>query len=246
MSVSVDARAYGEAVAAVYDRLHPHRGDVEADYLAALADGGRALELGIGTGRVALELVARGVEVHGIDASPAMVAELRKKPGGAAIPVTIGDFERLETVPGGPFALVYCPFNTFFQLADQDAQVRCFAGAAAQLAIGGAFLIDVFVPDPSRYARNQTFETFAIWHDEVVLHAAQHDPLTQTVESRFVFAGGAPRPPVPLHIRYAWPAELDLMARLAGLELAERIENYLSAPFLATSQYHISIYRKWR
>ena len=104
----------------------------------------------------------------------------------------------------------------------------------------------MFVPDPSRYARNQTFETFAIWHDEVVLHAAQHDPITQTVESRFVFAGGRPRPSVPLHIRYAWPSELDLMARLAGLELAERYENYLAAPFLATSQYHISIYRKWR
>jgi SAM-dependent methyltransferase len=141
----------GERWAEIYDDWHPGYEETAITALADLAHGGRALELGIGTGRIALPLAARGVEVHGIDASPAMVARLRVKPGGAAVPVTIGDFA--EVGVDGRFSLIFVAFNTFFALATQEAQVRCFRRVADHLSNGGVFVVEAFVPDLTRFSR---------------------------------------------------------------------------------------------
>ena len=178
---------YGDRIAEIYDRFHPGAGDATAQLraLAALAGRSGALELGIGTGRVALPLAERGVAVHGVDASEAMIDKLRAKPGGASIPVTIGDFA--EVPVDGTFALIFAVFNTFFALTTQDAQVRCFR------------------------------------------RAAEHESGTRIY---------------PVQLRYAWPSELDLMARLAGLRLRERWHDWTGAPFTAASTSHISVYER--
>ena len=235
---------YGDRIAEHYDRLFEGAFDLEGtvDLLADLAGGGRALELGIGTGRVALPLAARGVEVHGIDASVAMVAKLRAKPGGEAIPVTMGNFVDLPVE--GTFALIYIPFNTFFALLTQDDQVRCFASVAAHLSEGGRFLIDAFVPDPCRYQRGQTWEVQRIETDAMLLLGAQIDPVTQRLVMQRVLMTNEGTRLFPVNIRYAWPAELDLMARLAGLELEARYSGWRREKFTAESTSHISVYRK--
>jgi SAM-dependent methyltransferase len=234
---------YGERVADVYDEwIHLPDDPSECALLAELAAGGRALELGIGTGRVALGLAAAGVDVHGIDASPAMVEALRAKPGGDAIPVTIGD---MADVPAdGPFALVYVVFNTFFMLTSQDAQLRCFRNTAARLQSGGRFLVRAFVPDTSRIERGQSLAVRDVGADMVRLDASVYDARAQLVHTtqmritehgvRFVHA----------RLRFAYPPELDLMARLAGLELEHRWEGFGREPFTDASQFHVSVYRK--
>jgi SAM-dependent methyltransferase len=238
----VDAKTYGEAIASIYDRLYPSPGEVEADFLAALAAGGRALELGVGTGRVALPLLARGVEVHGVDSSPAMLAELARKPGGAHVRATLGDMTDLERVPGGPFALVYCVFNTFFQLPDGDAQLRCFASAARALAPGGAFVLDVFVPDLAAFSGGQAVRTFELGDRGSILETSRHDGARQRIEHNYFSLGEPVLPMVPVRFRYAWPSELDLMARLGGLRLRDRYADWQWRPFDGASRHHVSVY----
>ena len=224
---------YGDRIAEIYDQFHPGAGDATAQLraLAALAGRGDALELGIGTGRVALPLAERGVAVHGVDASEAMIDKLRAKPGGASIPVTIGDFA--EVPVDGTFALIFAVFNTFFALTTQDAQVRCFRRAAEHLADGGVFLIEVFVPDPARFVRGQSVGVTNLESERVTLDVARHDPLHQRVDSRHLVLSESGIRTYPVQLRYAWPAELDLMARLAGLRLRERWSNWTGAPFTA-------------
>ena len=237
------AATYGDRIAARYDQMHPDGPATQAvaSVLAGLAAGGRALELGVGTGRVALPLAARGVEVHGIDASQAMVAKLHAKPGGAAIPVTIGDFAEFRV--DGRFSLVFVVFNTFFGLVTQEAQVQCFRNAAAHLDPGGVFLIDAFVPDPGRFARGQSLNVNHIEADQVELDVARHDPLAQRVDSQHLIFTESGTRLYPVQLRYAWPSELDLMARLAGLRLRERWSDWSGAPFTAASGSHISLYQ---
>jgi SAM-dependent methyltransferase len=239
-----DASAYGEHIAAMYDALHTHLEPAPAvEALAELAGGGRALELGIGTGRIALPLAARGVEMHGIDASPAMVERLRAKPGGAAIEVAIGDFADIAVE--GAFDLVFVAFNTFFALLTQDEQVRCFANVAERLAPGGAFVIEAFVPDLNRYERRQRALAVArIDGDRTVLDAATHDPVAQRVTTRLLVIEDERVQTYPIEIRYAWPSELDLMARLAGLRLRERWAGWSREPFTAASTSHVSVYEQ--
>ena len=239
-----DASTYGDRIADAYDRLFEGAFDLEGtvDLLAGLAGTGPALELGIGTGRVALPLGARGVEVHGIDASEAMVARLRAKPGGDAIPVTIGNFVDLP-VPGR-FALIYIPFNTFFALLTQDDQVRCFAGVADHLTEGGRFLIDAFVPDPCRYHGHQYWGVRQIETDAVQLEAARHDPVNQRIVMQRILLTADGTRLFPVNMRYAWPAELDLMARMAGLRLEHRWGGWRREPFTAASTAHITVYRR--
>jgi SAM-dependent methyltransferase len=214
---------YGDRIADVYDAMMADLPDPtdSVDRLAELAGPGPALELGIGTGRVALPLAARGVEVHGVDASEAMVGRLRAKPGGEAIPVTLGDFAGVPVE--GDYRLVYVVFNTFFALLTQDDQVRCFAGVARRLAPGGAFVLQGFVPDLGLYAGGQSVRATHLGLDQVRLDLARHDPVAQRVDfQHVVLAEGGVR----LHpgaIRYAWPSELDLMARLAGLRAARTL-----------------------
>jgi SAM-dependent methyltransferase len=239
---SYQKETYGERIAGIYDELYPAYEVAMVETLARLAGKGPALELGIGTGRVALPLVERGVEMLGIDASPAMVERLRAKPEGAQIPVTMGDFADVPVE--GRFPLIFIVFNTFFALLTQDAQVRCFANIAAHLAPGGVFAMEAFVPDPCRYDRRQTVRAIRVSEDELRFDASELDPVNQQVVSQHVALTRAGTQLYPVKLRYAWPSELDLMARLAGLRLRERWGDWGGGAFTADSGRHISIYER--
>jgi SAM-dependent methyltransferase len=238
---------FGEDVAATYDdgfegQFDPAVIEVTAGALAGLAGpGGRALEFAIGTGRVALPLAARGVEVHGIDMSRAMVARMRARPGGADIPVTIGDFA--TTRVEGTFSLVYLVFNTIMNVTTQDAQVACFRNAAAHLAPGGCFVVEVGVPELRRLPPGQRAVPFQAgasgWAFDL------YDTATQAMSSNYitVTADGRGRyRSIPF--RYVWPAELDLMAQLAGMRLRDRWEGWAGEPFTSESGQHVSVWQK--
>jgi SAM-dependent methyltransferase len=234
---------YGDRIAEVYDDMTatlPDPADC-VDRLAELAGPGPALELGIGTGRIALPLAARGVEVHGIDASEAMVQRLRAKSGGDAIAVTLGDFA--EVPVEGSYPLVYVVFNTFFSLLTQDEQVRCFAAVAGRLAPGGAFVLELFVPDPTLHPGGQSVRTRNLGLDLARLDLALHDPVAQRVDFQNVLLSGEGVRLLPGSVRYAWPSELDLMARLAGLRLRERWGGWRREPYTgSTSGLYVSVY----
>ena len=243
------AATYGDKIAEVYDEMYPMRANVAptVDALAQFANGGAALELGIGTGRVALPLAERGVEVHGIDASEAIVAKMRAKPGGDAIPVTISDFSEFRLRDGASdkkFSLVYVVFNTLFQATSQEAQVQCFRSAAAHLTDDGVFVVEAFVPDPTRFVRNQNISAGRVESDLVSLDISSHDPVNQLVHSQHLFVSESGIKLYPVQVRYSWPSELDLMAQLAGMRLRERWSDWDGSPFTAASEYHISIYEK--
>jgi SAM-dependent methyltransferase len=212
------------------------------EFLQAVVGDGRALELGIGTGRVALPLAERGVHVEGIDASQAMVDRLRAKVGGGDIPISIGDFAAVE-VPGA-FDLIYVVFNTFFALLDQEAQIQCFANVANHLTPRGKFVIEAFVPDPTLYDRGRRLSAPRIETDRVQIDAARLDLATQRVTSQHILIGAEGIMLLPVQLRYAWPSELDLMARLAGLRLRERYAGWRGEPFTSTSAKHVSVYER--
>ncbi|HEY7694301.1 MAG TPA: class I SAM-dependent methyltransferase [Gaiellaceae bacterium] len=234
---------YGEKVADAYDEQVAALGldtEVAVEALAELAGGGPVLELAIGTGRLGLPLAARGIEVHGIDASDAMVAKLREKPGGDAIPVTIGDFA--DVAVDGRYSLIFVGFNTFYALTTQADQVRCFANAAEHLADRGVFALEGFVPDLGRYDRDQRLQVNRISSGEVFIDAARHDQVSQRIEASHIYISEAGTKLYPVQLRYAWPSELDLMARLAGLELKHRWSSWRKEPFGSGSPRHVSVY----
>jgi SAM-dependent methyltransferase len=234
---------YGDRIADTYDHLTATLPDPDdcVDRLAELAGPGPALELGIGTGRIALPLAARGVEVHGIDASAAMVERLRAKPGGDAIKVTMGDFAGLPVE--GSFPLVYVVFNTFFSLLTQDEQVGCFRAVAARLAPGGAFVLEAFVPDPTLHPGGQSMRARHLGLELVRFDMAMHDPVAQRVDFQNVLVAADGIRFYPGAIRYAWPAELDLMARLAGLGLRERWGGWRREPYTgSTDGLYVAVY----
>jgi len=231
---------YGERVAGVYDEWYSEYDPLAIDALADLAQGRRALELGIGTGRIALPLSERNVEVHGIDAAQSMISRLRSKPGSDRITVTQGSFA--DVAVEGEFALVYVVFNTFFALSSQEEQVRCFANVAAHLARDGCFVIEAFVPDMTRFDHDQVNWATKVTEERVELDVGRHDAATQKVISQKVVITDGTVRLYPVQIRYAWPAELDLMARLAGLQLRERWGNWNREPFTSESKKHISVY----
>lgn len=231
---------YGEHVAGVYDEWFSSFDPHAIEVLAELAGDGPALELGIGTGRFALPLLAKNVEVHGIDAAESMIARLRAKPGGDRIPVTKGTFA--EVPVEGKFAVVYIAFNTFFALSSQEEQVQCFRNVAAHLAPGGCFVIEAFVPDLGRFTGGQVNWASKVTVDEVQLDVGQHDAANQRVVSQKVVLTDGNVRLYPVQIRYCWPSELDLMAQLAGLRLRERWSNWKREPFTSKSGQHISIY----
>ena len=233
---------FGERVAATYDdssegMFDPAVVDTVAGVLAGLAGRGRALELGIGTGRIALPLAGRGVPVHGIDMSLAMVARLRAKPGGDTIGVTIGDFA--TTRVEGTFSLAYLVFNTIMNLTTQEAQVACFRNVAAHLEPGGCFVIEVGVPDLRRLPPGQTAVPFHVsptrWAFDI------YDVATQAMSSNYITVDGGYR---SIPFRYVWPAELDLMAQLAGMRLRDRWEGWTRQPFTSESGQHVSVWEK--
>jgi SAM-dependent methyltransferase len=234
-------QAFGEAVAETYDAAP--RGD-ETDAVAFLAEaarGGPALELAIGTGRIGLPLAEQGIRVDGVEISPAMVAKLRAKPGGDRLAVTLGDFAEVPVL--GSYRLIFVVFNTFFNLLTQDDQVRCFENVAGHLVADGVFVIEAFVPTfLTRLRDNQYVDAEWIEVGEVRLDVGRHDPVTQTLdESHVTLTPGGVRLS-PIVCRYAWPSELDLMARLAGLRLHARWGGWRNEPFTAASPLHVSVY----
>jgi SAM-dependent methyltransferase len=208
--------------------------------LAELAAGGRALELGIGTGRIALPLAERGVEVHGIDLSRAMVARLREKPGGDRIPVTIGDFA--GTHVDAVFALVYLVFNTINNLTTQAEQVACFRNAASHLQPGGCFVIEVGVPDLQRLPPGETMHVFDASDGHWGID--EYDVASQGLVSHHFSLVDGSIERVSMPFRYVWPSELDLMAELAGLRLRERWSGWRREPFTSESRRHVSVWEK--
>jgi SAM-dependent methyltransferase len=238
-----DAASYGDRVADVYDDLfHPPDTDAAVACLSELAGSGRALELAIGTGRLALPLARRGVEMSGIDASEAMVAKLRAKPGGEDIPVDIGDFADLDVE--GRFSLVFIAYNTFFVLLDPTMQQQCFERVAAHLVAGGQFVVEGFVPDPGRFERGQHIEVTRVALDYAVLSVSRHDAATQRVDSLLVRVSDDGVRTWPVRLRYSYPSELDLMAERAGLRLEHRWGGYGREPFTGDSVKHVSVYAK--
>jgi len=238
-----ETSTYGDRIAAEYDQLHfpvTRFTDATVEFLATVAGKGRALELGIGTGRIAVPLAAKGLKVSGIDASEKMVAQMRRKPGGTAIPVVIGNFADVKV--SGRFSLIYVVFNTFFALLTQDEQVRCFQRIARRLTSDGVFLIEAFVPDLSRFDRGQRVSALDVEADRVRFEVSQHDLSTQTVRSAHVEAGEKGVSLYPVRLRYAPPAELDLMARLAGMRLRVRYGGWNREPFDSVSPFHVSLY----
>ena len=231
---------YGESVAGVYDEWYSEYDPHAIDVLAELADGGRALELGIGTGRIALPLSGKNVEVHGIDAADSMISRLRAKAGGDRITITQGNFADVPVT--GKFELVYIVFNTFFALSSQEEQVRCFRNVAAHLSPDGCFVIEAFVPDVTRFTGGQVNWATKVTTDEVQLDVGQHDAATQQVISQKVVVRDGNVRLYPVQIRYAWPSELDLMAQLAGLRLRERWSSWHREFFSSESKKHISIF----
>ena len=235
---------FDERIAAIYDETSADRFAPEVlgptvDRLVELADGGAALELAIGTGRVALPLHERGVEVAGIEISTAMLARLRAKPGGEAIPVTIGDMATAEI--GRRFSLVYLVFNTIGNLLEQEEQAACFANAARHLAPGGCFLVEVGVPRLQELHPGERFRVF----ERTDTHTGidEIDVVTQRLWSHHTWVlDGEVQQFTSAH-RYVWPSELDLMARLAGLTLEHRWTDWDRSPFTAASRSHISVWR---
>ena len=233
--------SFGEDVAERYDDLE--RGDEVATvkFWEELARGGPALELAIGTGRIALPLAAQGIRVDGIDLSSAMIAQLRAKPDGAQIEVTIGDFA--DVAVSGTYRLIYVVFNTLFNLLTQDEQARCFENVAAHLTEDGAFVIEGYVPALYHRLRNDQYvDAEAIWVDEVLLDVLRHDMATQMIEECHVSLSPADVRLNPVVQHYAWPSELDLMARLVGLRLKERWAGWKREPFTSTSSNVVSVY----
>lgn len=238
------AAKYGQYWADIYDSCYPFDETAAAavDALQALSNNGRILELAIGSGRLALPLSQRGIEIHGIDASQAMVDLLRAKPGGEEIPVTIGNF---RDVPAqGLFDLVFIACNTIFGLLSQEEQLACFRNVAARLVPSGRFVVECFVPTPRRLSLDgQSVQPWMFTDDTALFHLLQHDPVAQTIDGQTIRCTNAEGVRMfPSHIRYIWPSEMDLMARLAGLRLAHRWAGWDAAPFTANSTSHVSTY----
>ena len=234
-------KAFGAEVAASYDDS-PRGDEVETvAFFERLAKGGPVLELAIGTGRIGLPLSERGVRVDGVEISPEMVARLRAKPGGDKIAVTIGDFADVPVE--GDYRLIFVVFNTFFNLLTQDDQVRCFENIAAHLADDGVFAIEAETPNQYlRLRNNQYVDAERIEADEVRFDVARFDPVTQLLDESHVALTRDGVRLSPIVTRYAWPSELDLMARIAGLRLKERWSGWRNELFTADSRRHVSVY----
>jgi SAM-dependent methyltransferase len=243
--VQDDREFFGERVAARYDEHSASMFDPvvlgpAVERLAELAGEGRALEFAVGTGRIALPLAERGVSVSGIDSSEAMLARLRRKPGAEQIRAVVGDMAAARVE--GEFSLVYLVFNTIFNLTTQDAQVACFANAAAHLRGGGRFVIEARVPELQRLPLGQTVLPWRA--DPSGLSYYVYDVVTQRLSGQHYLLSGDRIEASPIELRYAWPAELDLMARMAGMRLEHRWAGWNREPFTALSPSHVSVYRK--
>jgi len=241
----VPGNFFDERIAATYEvkwpeLFEPAVVDPAVSFLADLARSGSALELGIGTGRIALPLHQRGVRVHGIELSPAMVAQLKQKPGAESIGVTIGDFSTATV--GGTFGLAYLVRNTIMNVTTQDGQVECFRNVAAHLEPGGCFVIEVLVPELQRLPPGENVRAFTVTPQH--LGFDEFDVAAQGLISHHYWVMNGELETFSAPFRYVWPAELDLMARLAGMTLRERWSDWKREPFTGDSRSHISVWQK--
>lgn len=233
--------SFGPATAARYDDVPRGDEDDTVTFLAELARGGPALELAIGTGRIALPLAARGIRVDGVEQSAAMIARLREKPGGGALEVVRGDMAGVQV--GTNYRLVFLVYNTLFNLLTQDDQVRCFDNAARQLADDGVFVVEAATPDSLyRLRDSQYVDAEAIELGRVRLDVGRFDPVTQILDESHVDISPEGIRVGPIVTRFVWPSEMDLMARLAGLRLHQRWGGWSREPFEAASRRHVSVY----
>jgi SAM-dependent methyltransferase len=244
--VSVAKIRFDEEIASRYDEtsVHMYRAEVldsAVDFLAELAGDGAALELGIGTGRVALPLSARGVPVHGIDISEPMLEQLRRKPGSEQLALTVGDFA--QTRVEGRFRIAYLVFNTITNLTTQDEQVACFRNAAAHLEPGGHFVIEVFVPELRRVPPGERVRAFDVRQTHLAFDEYT-DFAAQILYSHHYWIDEGALRTFSAPYRYVWPSELDLMARLAGMTLSERWADWTREPFTDESRSHVSVWEK--
>jgi SAM-dependent methyltransferase len=238
------AACYGEAFAPYYDDVFASSDDpqVVAGFLAPLAGNGRALELGIGTGRFALPLAARGVPVFGIDASVAMLARLRAHPAGSVLPLTVGDFTDLPLA--GPFRLIYIVYNTLFMLPNAEAQARCLYNVAARLSKDGAFVVEAFVPTPGRFSGANATRLEPLATGGFLVTAAEDDPATQTVTLRFNLVRNGATIQLTQRLCYASPAQIDALALAAGLHRDDCWAGWQGEPFSETSLRRVALYRR--
>ena len=241
MKDQYEANTYGERIAEVYDKMYPNLEPGCVEFLAQHAHGGRALELGIGTGRVAIPLSETGIEVHGIDASLSMLSRLSEKEGASQITTHLGSFESFNL--GVRFDLVYVVFNTFYALLSQQAQISCFERVSQHLEKAGVFVLELFVPSPARIASEPFVRVTNMTQEDVRLDLSIHDPFNQQISSQLITLSEQGTKLYPVKLRYAWPSELDLMARLAGMQLVERFGSWERDTFDADSGRHISVYR---
>lgn len=241
------AASFDDAVAAAYDDVP--RGDEQdaVSFLAELANGGPALELAIGTGRIGLPLAATGVRVDGIELSAAMIAQLRAKPGGRELHIVQGDMADVG-VPDR-YRLIFVVFNSIFNLLTQDDQLRCFVNVAEHLEPDGRFVVEAAMPGPGEATPGPTYRLDQQWlaaqqiaAGEVTLEAGRYDPATQLIDKNRISIGPHGIRLDPISLRFAWPSELDLMGRLAGLRLHSRSGGWRGEPFTATSRRHVSVY----
>jgi SAM-dependent methyltransferase len=237
-----DPSAYGEAWVRDYDQLYERRDDpaIVVAALGQIVTGRSLLEMGIGTGRLAVPLHDAGWRVVGIEASGAMIEELRRRAGDRNIAVHQEDIRTVRL--GDRFDVVLVAFSTLFLLPDQASQVDCLATAAEHLMPGGVLVVEAFVPDHTRWMDGRRLALSRWMTDGIEIEAARHDRAAQTIEVRY-FGFGARTDMRPLRLRYAWPAEVDLMANLAGLKLDARWSAWTGAPFNAESPNHVSLYR---
>jgi trans-aconitate methyltransferase len=235
-----DKAHYGDHWAAFYDDEVLPRPDI-VEFLAARAGRGPVLEFAVGTGRFALPLADRGLRVDGIDTSSAMVEHLHAR--NPKMRVEIGDMASVDM--GRTYPLVFLVATSLFLLLEQDDQVRCFENAARHLTKRGAFVVHTFVPDVTRFSGGQTLRTADVSDEGVSIEASRHDSTTQRIDVQYIGVSNDGNVALyPIHLRYAWPAELDLMARLAGLRLAERHGGFAEERFTDTSAEHVSVYKR--
>jgi SAM-dependent methyltransferase len=240
----MDASSYGDRIADRYDDDYRSLGTTDPQILVLAeltAPGNRVLELGIGTGRVSLPLVERGIDVTGVDASSRMLDRLAAKPHGDKVHAFLGDMAEVSVA--GQFDLIFCVANSFFGLLTQDAQIGCLTRAAERLAPGGKLLIEAFVPNLAMFTNGQSWRTRRVDDDRVIAEASQLDAIAQRVDTNVLYLEhGRAVDIVPIRIRYAHVAELDLMARVSGLVLHSRWADWSKAPFRSDSGMHVSVY----